>query len=88
MNLYNFHKSPEQLKGHDEQDILISDYIWIRATSGKKLAPNEERIISRNAYKSMYYAKNIIRKHFLQAEDTIAKSKFKERYEKEFGIKL
>lgn len=76
MNLYSLHDKPEDLSGHDKQE-LVPYLIWKKFYTGrnkKKLLMNHEKTLAKDAQYAYKYAYHILAGPFKEGEPTLSKN--------------
>jgi hypothetical protein len=74
MNLYNYHKNPEDLHRHDSKEDHVIELFWGKYFGNSKELKKREKTIARDSHYSLIYAKDILKGRFPLGEPAIAKS--------------
>jgi hypothetical protein len=73
MDLFKYHKQPEELHGHHERDDIVIERFWDVVVKNKKATSKQEESISKDPHYSYMYAKYIIKGRWPKGEESISK---------------
>jgi hypothetical protein len=88
MNLYKLHSSPESLDHYEEAHRLVPKLFVEDGKFPKEMTSRQLNAVMKDPKHAFYYAQDVLKKRWPEAEPFIRKSSFyRDMYKKQFEIK-